>query len=242
LKERSRSKFATTRWSLVVTAAGDSDPARSALSELCEAYWYPLYAFARRTGSDEDEARDLTQGFFTELLAKGFLAQADHERGRFRTFLLASFRHFRSKERDRAQAAKRGGPLPPLSLDFTVGEQSYVAEPLAVGTPEQFFEKHWALTLLAQTLDDVRKDYAASGKSQLFELLEPTLSGDSPTASYVQIGERVGMSEAAVKVAAYRMRQRYRDRLRTTVAATVADPSEIDDELRHLILAVGGPS
>lgn len=225
-----------------MAASGDSEPARSALAELCETYWYPLYAFARRTDSDVDEARDLTQGFFTELLAKGYLAQADHERGRFRTFLLASFRHFRSKEKERAQAAKRGGPLPPLSLDFTVGEQSYIAEPRASGTPEQLFEKHWALTLLGRALDDVRKDYADSGKSQLFGLLEPTLIGDSPTASYAEIGERVGMTEAAVKVAAYRLRQRYRDRLRATVAATVADPIEVDDELRHLVLVVGGPS
>jgi len=212
------------------------------LSELCETYWHPLYAFARRTGSNVDEARDLTQGFFAELLAKGYLAQADHERGRFRTFLLASFRHFRSKERDRAHAAKRGGPLPALSLDFTTGEQSYIAEPRASGTPEQLFERRWALTLLERALDAVRQDYAESGKSQLFGLLEPTLIGDSPTISYAEIGERVGMTEAAVKVAAYRLRRRYRDRLRATVAATVADPSEIDDELRHLVLVVGGPS
>lgn len=242
MAERNRSDFATTHWSLVVAAAGDSDPARSALSELCETYWYPLYAFARRTGSDVEEARDLTQGFFAELLAKGYLAQADHERGRFRTFLLTSFRHFRSKERDRAHAAKRGGPLPTLSLDFTAGEQSYVAEPRASGTPEQLFEKRWALTLLERTLDDVRREYTDSGKSQLFGLLEPTLIGDSPAASYAEIGKRIDMTEAAVKVAAHRLRRRYRDRLRATVAATVADPSKVDDELKHLVLAVGGPS
>jgi RNA polymerase sigma factor (sigma-70 family) len=242
MAERSRSSFATTRWSLVVAATGDSDPARSALAELCETYWHPLYAFARRLGADADEARDLTQGFFAELLAKGYLAQADHERGRFRTFLLSSFRHYQSKERDRARAAKRGGPLPTLSLDFVAGEQCYVAEPRASGTPEQLFEKRWALTLLERTLNDVRRDYAESGKSQLFGLLEATLIGDSPAVSYAEIGKQVGMTEAAVKVAAYRLRRRYRDRLRATVAATVADQSEIDDELRHLVLAVSGPS
>lgn len=240
MSDRVPARFVTTHWSLVVAAADDdSEPARSALAELCETYWYPLYAFARRTGADPDAARDLTQGFFVELLAKGYLAQADRTRGRFRTFLLAAFRHFRSKEREKAHALKRGAGELPLSLDYEVGERTYIAEPRESVTPEDLYERHWALTLLARVMEGTRFEYEQAGKGLLFELLEPTLSGHGVSSSYRAIGERVGMSEAAVKVAAHRLRRRYQDRLRATVAATVADPSEVDGELRDLIAAVG---
>ncbi len=223
---------------MVAAAEKESEPARSALTELCETYWYPLYAFARRTGADPDAARDLTQGFFLELLAKGYLAQADRRRGRFRTFLLAAFRHFRSKERDKAHALKRGAGQLPLSLDYEVGERTYIAEPRESVTPEDLYQRRWALTLLDRVMEGTRLEYEQSGKGSLFELLEPTLSGRG-SASYRAIGEQIGMSEAAVKVAAHRLRRRYQNRLRATVAATVAEPSEVDGELRDLIAAVG---
>ncbi|MCP4004120.1 MAG: sigma-70 family RNA polymerase sigma factor [bacterium] len=240
MSDRAPSRFVTTHWSLVVAAADEqSEPARSALAELCETYWYPLYAFARRTGANPDVARDLTQGFFVELLAKSYLAQADRTRGRFRTFLLAAFRHFCSKERDKANALKRGSGQLPLSLDYDVGEKAYVAEPRDPMTPEDLYERRWALTLLGRVMEGTRVEYEQAGKGVLFELLEPTLSGHGVSSSYRAIGERVGMSEAAVKVAAHRLRRRFQGRLRATVAATVADPSDVDGELRDLIAAVG---
>lgn len=243
MADHPRSRFATTQWSLVVAAANDSsEPARDALTELCEAYWYPLYAFARRTGSDPDDARDLTQGFFVELLAKGYVGQADSSRGRFRTFLLAAFRHYRSKQREKAQALKRGGGVVPLSLDYDLGEQSYIAEPRAADTPDDLYQRRWALTLLRQVIDQLRDEFEQSGRAGLFAALEPTLSGGEPEGSYREIGERLGMSEAAIKVAAHRLRRRYQDRLRLTVGATVANAGEVDDELRCLIRAVGSGS
>jgi RNA polymerase sigma factor (sigma-70 family) len=233
-------RFATTRWSMVVAAGAAGDTGgRAALESLCGAYWYPLYAFERRGGTPVEDARDLVQGFFAELLEKDVLAQADRDRGRFRTFLIAAFRHFASKEREKARALKRGGGRAPLPLDFEDGESRYLREPADDRTPERLFERRWALTLLDEALGRLKEEHRAAGREPLFEALRGTLgSGDGPGASYAALGEGLGMSEGAVKVAVHRLRRRYRDVLRAAIAETVADPSEVDDEIRHLLGAL----
>ena len=217
--------FRTTRWSVVAAASGPSGDAasRRALSELCEAYWLPIYAFARTSGDDAEAARDLTQGFFTALLEKNYVAAADADRGRFRTFLITSFRHFRSKERDKAHAEKRGGHRPPLPLEFEDGEARLAVELSSGerGSPERAYERRWALTLLARVLDRLSASYEERGKSDLFEALRPSLEDPSRAGGYGEIGDRLGMSVSAVKVAMHRLRTRYRDMLRREVADTV---------------------
>lgn len=238
---RAARRFETTRWSLVVSAADASDgTSRRALDELCRAYWYPVYAFARRSGRDTESARDLTQGFFAELLEKGYLGQADRARGRFRTFLLTAFRHHASKDRERESAIKRGGGVEhvALELDYDDGERRYRLEASDAESPERAFERRWALELLSGVLRSLRDDYRATGKGAMFDLLEPSLSHERGSKPFGEVAAEVGMSEAAVKVAAYRMRRRYRDRLRAAIQATVADPEDVDDELRHLRGAV----
>lgn len=233
-------RFATTRWSIVVAAgAGEDTAGRAALESLCRAYWYPLYAFERRGGTRAEDARDLVQGFFAELLEKDVLAQADRDRGRFRTFLIAAFRHFASKEREKARALKRGGGRAPLPLDFEDGESRYLREPADERTPERLFERRWALTLLEEALGRLREEHRVAGREDLFEALRGTLgSAGGPEASYAALGEGLGMSEGAVKVAVHRLRRRYRDVLRAAIAETVADPSEVDDEIRCLLGAL----
>jgi RNA polymerase sigma factor (sigma-70 family) len=232
-------RFATTRWSLVV-AAGEAPEGegRAALEALCGAYWYPLYAFERRRGAGAEEARDLVQGFFAALLEKGYLAQADRERGRFRTFLIAAFRHHASKERERERAQKRGGGRAPLSLDFADGEARYLREPVEERTPESLYERRWALSLLDGTLARLREEHRGGGREAWFEALRPHLVGDGGEP-HAALGERLGMSEGAVKVAVHRLRRRYREVLREAIAATVADPAEVDDEIRHLLGVLG---
>ena len=239
-------QFHTTRWTLVASAAeGEGQDASEALAELCTAYWYPLYAFLRRRGSDEHEAADLVQGFFAELIEKDYVAQADRERGRFRGFLLVSLQHYASKQRAKERAQKRGGGRVHLPLDFEEGEQRYRLEPVDELTPEAIFERRWALTLLERTMERLAAYYAGGGpeKAERFETLKPCLSGGA--APYRDLGLRLGISETAVKVAVHRLRARYRDHLRQEIAETVFDPAEIDDEIRRLMEALtrsaGGP-
>jgi RNA polymerase sigma-70 factor (ECF subfamily) len=232
-------RFATTRWSLVVSAGSDSSPeGRAALESLCAAYWYPLYAFARRGGEEAHGAQDLVQGFFAELLEKDWLRQADRSRGRFRTFLLAAFRHHASHEREKARALKRGGGRAPLPLDFEDGEGRYLREPVDDRTPERLYERRWALTLLDAALARLREDHERAGRIDLFDALRGTLAAGGPEAPWAEVGARLGMSEGAVKVAAHRLRKRYREVLRQAIAETVADPSEVDDEIRTLLGAL----
>ena len=219
--------------------AGEDTEGRAALESLCTAYWFPLYAFERRRGAGPEEAQDLVQGFFAELLEKDYLRQADRERGRFRTFLITAFRHFASKEREKARAEKRGGGRTPLPLDFADGESRYLREPADDRTPERIFERRWALTLLDEALGRLRGEHRAAGREDLFEALQGTLGGGTAEASsYAEVGARLGMSEGAVKVAVHRLRRRYREILRASIAETVADPSEVDDEIRHLLAAL----
>jgi RNA polymerase sigma factor (sigma-70 family) len=229
--------FAATRWSVVLAAArgGDSPPAADALAELCRTYWYPLYAYIRRRGYETHEAEDLTQDFFTRLLAKDYLAGVAREKGKFRSFLLVALKHFLANEWDRAQAQKRGGGKAIIALDALTAENRYRLEPADTLTPERLFEQQWALTVLEQTLDRLQAEFVANGKRELFETLKRFLTGDGQPSSYAEVGAELGMSAGAVKVAVHRLRRRYRQLLRDQIAQTVASPDEIDEEIHYLL-------
>ena len=232
-------RFASTRWSLVAAAGrGDSPEAREALAVLCRAYWYPLYAYARRRLPGADDAQDLTQEFFARLLEKDYLQAADPRRGKFRSFLLTAFKHFLAGEHDRAAAQKRGGGRRPLSLDFQDGEHRYRHEPADPTTPETLYERRWALTLLEQTLARLRQEFTGAGKEPLFQALKGALTGDGTAGPYARVGQDLGLSEQAVKTAVYRLRRRFQELLRAEIAQTVASPEEVEDELRDLFAAV----
>lgn len=219
-----------------MTAARGSDPSRAAvaLTELCRTYWYPLYSFLRRRGHETHEAEDLTQAFFASLLARDFLAKIDQQKGKFRSFLLASLKHFLSDERDRVSAQKRGGGRKLISLDSLDAEARYQLEPASDLSPERMYEKQWALSILERVLSRLHAEFATAGKVSLFGALQETLT-DSQSVSYAQIASELGMTEAAVKTAAHRLRRRYRALLIEEIAQTVADPALVDDEIRHLM-------
>jgi RNA polymerase sigma-70 factor (ECF subfamily) len=234
-----RWRFASTRWSVVAAARGGESPdARAALADLCQAYWYPLYAYARRQLPRAEDAQDLTQAFFAELLEKDYLRAADPQRGKFRSFLITAFKHFLGRERERAGALKRGGGRQPLPLDFGDGERRFRHEPADPTTAESIYERRWALTLLEQALARLRQEFACAGKAAIFEALKGTLTGDGACEPYARIGAEVGLSEVAVKTAAHRLRRRYQELLRAEVAQTLDSPEEIEDELRDLFAAV----
>jgi len=234
-------QFHTTQWSLVVAAAGqEGEGSKAALADLCQAYWYPLYAFLRRRGNGAEEARDLTQGFFATLLEKGYLADADPDRGRFRSFLLTAVARYAAKERDKAAAQKRGGGQRILPIDFDDGERRYRLEPADNWTPERIFERRWALTLLDRTLARLRHDHQAAGKLVQFDALKVFLTGEADVPQLRQISEQLGITEGAVKVAAHRLRQKYRELLRAEVAQTVAAEGDVDGELAVLLAALRG--
>jgi RNA polymerase sigma-70 factor (ECF subfamily) len=231
--------FPTTRWSLVLLAGDPAAPlARESLAELCGAYWYPLYAYIRRRGHGPEQARDLTQDFFARALEKGLLAEADPSRGRFRSFLRTVCAHFLANRYDRDQARKRGGGMTILPIDPVDAEGRYALE-LADGlTPERIFDRTWALTLLGQVLDRLGREYDEAGKAATFEALRGVLAGDPNTPSYAAVAARLGTSEGAARVAAHRLRRRYGELLRQEIAATLADPAEVDDEIRDLFAAL----
>jgi RNA polymerase sigma factor (sigma-70 family) len=231
--------FHTTRWSLVAAAQhGDSPPARQALGELYQTYWYPLYAFIRRRGHSHDAAQDLTQEFFARLLETDGLAAVDRARGRFRSFLLSACQHFLSNEYDHARALKRGGGRPTLPLDFSDADSRYQREPADTTTPERLFERGWALALLDTVLGRLQAEYKAAGKGVLVDALKVYLTGDVGQP-YSETATKLGMTEGAVKVAVHRLRGRYRELLRDEIGQTLADPSMVDDEIRALFTALG---
>src|SRR3954447_25209825 len=231
--------FATTRWSLVLEAGTELTPrGRAALATLCELYWYPLYSYLRRRGRTAEDAQDLTQGFFARLLEKQSLQVVDRSRGRFRSFLLASLDHYVSNERDHAQAEKRGGATPPISLDVGAAEDCYVREPADPWTPEKIFDRNWALALLGRVLSRVRGELYDAGKGDLFDALQGYLSGEEAPASYQDAGRKLTMSDGALRVAVHRLRKRYRAVFYDEIAQTVATPEEIELELQYLIDAI----
>jgi RNA polymerase sigma factor (sigma-70 family) len=227
--------FATTHWS-VVLQAGDSrrDEHSRALDALCRSYWYPLYAYIRRLGRSPHDAQDLTQSFFAYLLEKRLITKADPESGRFRSFLLGSLKNFMANEWRRQSAAKRGA-VQTVSFDAQDAEERYAVEPVDESNPQSLYEQAWAVAVLDQAMSLLEAEYAAAGKQALFEQLAACLQGDRQDSTYSGIGAKLSMSEGAVKVAVHRLRQRYRELLRASVANTVADPLEVDGELRHLM-------
>ena len=231
--------FATTRWSLVLAAGRDSTAgSRAAFSELCELYWRPVYAFARRQGHDVDQAEDLTQAFFARLLEKDVVQAADPQRGRFRSFLLASFKHFAANERDRERTQKRGSGQVVVGLDFESAEAKYSAEPVDSLTPEAVFERQWALGVLDRVLGTLSDECAKAGKSAIFDQVRDLLGGERNPGGYAAIAESLGTTEGAVKVHVHRLRRRYRDLLRAEIGATVSDESDIDNEIAYLMATV----
>jgi RNA polymerase sigma-70 factor (ECF subfamily) len=231
-------RFQTTRWTLVrATRNLDSTEARQAIASLCELYWYPVYAFIRRSGHSEDDARDLTQAFFTRVIEKDAFQEARPERGKFRTFLLSSVRHFLANQRDAARAQKRGGGQALLSLEFEAGERRYVIDPPGDETPERTYERKWALEVIGQTMKALEARYRQTNRQPLFQALQPFLTGDEP-GSYVEIAEQMATTDGALRVAVHRLRQQFGLALRETIAETVERPEDVDDELRHLLEAV----
>jgi DNA-directed RNA polymerase specialized sigma24 family protein len=228
--------FATTHWSVVLAAgAPDSVPARRALETLCRAYWYPIYVYVRRKGHGPDDAQDLTQEFFAQFIAKELLHLADRGKGRFRTFLLATLDHFLAREWNRAHRQKRGGQFSFVSLDEPSPEDRYKFEPVDHETPEKIFAKQWALAMLQNALAALEKECAAGGKGILFGEVRGVLSDEPDDGAYAGIGERLGMTEGAVRVAVHRLRRRYGELLRAEVAQTVGSAAEAEDEFRHLM-------
>jgi RNA polymerase sigma factor (sigma-70 family) len=228
--------FATTRWTLVLSAGDPTSPhAATALELLCRAYWYPLYAYVRRRGHSPPDAQDLTQEFFSQLLEHHWIARADRQKGRFRSFLLMALKRFLANERDKVQTVKRGGRVQRVPLPLDAAETRYTQEPVDTSTPEQVFEKRWALALLESVLGRLREEYVSDGKAVLFDALKPCLLGNGEAQPYATVAAQLEMTEGAVKVAVCRLRERYRGRLREEIAHTVASPAEVDEELRHLL-------
>jgi len=232
-----RPMFTTTSWTAVVKAGrSDSMEARDALTRLCSTYWQPLHAYLRRSGHTDSDAKDLTQEFFYVLLSKNYLNAADRTQGKFRSFLLTALKHFLSNQRDRANAAKRGGGQPVLSLDQPLEEDGPTLDPGVDLTPSNLFERQWAATLFRQAESRLRSDYVSQGKAALFERLNGYLEGETRWGEYSAVGKELGMSSAAVATAVHRLRHRYAEVLREEVAQTLVNPTheEIEEELQHL--------
>ncbi len=228
-------QFATTHWSVVLAAQEGAEPnATAALERLCATYWPPLYAYLRRFGYSPEKAEDLTQDFFASFLARHRLERADPARGRFRTFLLTCLQNYVRDAHERDSAAKRGGQVCVVSLDWERAERGYAAEPVEHLTPERVFERRWASALLEHVLSQLGKEFARSGKRELFEQLKGYVWGDQGAAPIQNIVRQFGVTESAVKVTVHRLRQRFRELLRLEIAHTVATPGEIDDEIRYL--------
>jgi RNA polymerase sigma factor (sigma-70 family) len=228
-------EFATTRWSVVISAGRDSSPdSKRALESLCETYWYPLYAYVRRRVPDVNEAQDLTQAFFAELLEKNYVGSAVPDRGRFRAFLLTAFKHFLSKQWEKAKAQKRGGGRAPISLDFESADSNLRIEPSSGLTAEQCYDQQWAIALLGQILERLEVEFEQAGKAKQFNLLKGFIIGDHTGTTYAQVAESLNMTEAAARKSASRMRRRYGELLREEIVQTVAGPDEVDDEIRNL--------
>lgn len=229
----------------MVLGAGDqaTPQAHAALETLCARYWSPLYHYIRRWGKTHHEAEDLTQAFFAMLLDRQAVARANPERGRFRTFLLSAFRNFLTNEWEHASAAKRGGGVRPLAFSATDEEGRFLAEPAdAALTPEQAFDRSWALALIERALDGLREEYTAGGRGELFAALAPLVWGGRAQETLAEQAARIGMNEGALKVAVHRLRRRLRERLEALITETVADPADAADELRYLITAIGARS
>ena len=234
LAQQPRPRFETTQWSLVIQAGHCSTPAgRDAFADLCQRYWYPLYAYVRSRGNDVHQAHDLTQGFFERVIEKNYIGDADPARGRFRTFLLTSLSNFLANEHDRRTALKRGGGQVVLSLDVDSAELRLANEQHAVSSAETQFQQQWARSLLDRVLDQLRDEYVQAGKAATFDSFKQFLTIGEPESADA-IASRLSMTASAVRVAIHRLRSRYRSKLRSEIAATVDDPDEVDEEIAAL--------
>lgn len=234
-------EFLPTRWSLIsAVRSGDSERARPALERLCQSYWYPLYAYVRRCGHPAEDAADLTQGFFEQVVKKELLTRADPERGRLRNFLLTMLQSHLRDDWRKQQRQKRGGGATLLSIDEITAEGLYAREPGHMETPEKLYHRRWALTLLERAVLSLRDDYVQQGKGALFEALKPSLTENQDAASSAALAAGLGISEGAVRVAIHRLRGRYRTRLQEEVAASMDAQSEaeVDEEISALIQAL----
>jgi RNA polymerase sigma factor (sigma-70 family) len=228
----------TTHWNAVVASGQGDTGAAAALESLCRTYWYPLYAYVRRRGYSPADAEDLTQGFFERLLRLNSLADVKEQRGKFRSFLLASLNHYIADQWDRDTAARRD-LRKTVSLDAQAAETRYGREPTTPETPERLYEKQWALALLELVVHTLRAEYDAAGKAELFLALRFTIAGDRQAVPYAELATTLNMSQPAIRVAVHRLRRRYREVLRQNLAQTVAGPEEVEAELRSLFAAVG---
>jgi RNA polymerase sigma-70 factor (ECF subfamily) len=225
----------------VLAAGKSSSPQhKQALGTLCQTYWFPLYAYLRRHGYNTNEAADYTQAFFTQMLEKHYLKKIKPSPGKFRSFLLASLKHFVANEHDRARAKKRGGGRTLLSLDFENAENQYALEPADHLSPEKLFEKSWALTVLKRTMDRLEAELAGKNKQKLFDHLRVYLAAEASSVPFREVATELGMTEGAVRVAVHRLRRRCRELLREEIAQTVASEDQIDEEIRGLFSALTG--
>jgi RNA polymerase sigma factor (sigma-70 family) len=241
-EDRAEPLFVTTHWSVVLAAGqGDATRACDALDHLCQNYWYPLYAYARRRGCSPHDAQDLTQEFFARLLAGNWVAKADRQRGRFRSFLLSAMKHFMANEWNKARMQKRGGGQPILSLNDDSAEDRYRLEPVENATPESLFERGWAVTMLNGVLSRLEGEYGRAGRQDWIEAMRPALATDRGALDYADLARKLGVTEAAARMAVHRLRERYRQLIRAEVASTVASTEEVEAEMRHLfqVLTVG---
>lgn len=233
--------FATTHWSVVLAANRDSSPsARDALETLCRTYWYPLYAYLRRSGHSHEDADDLVQGFFEQILNNDSLRSVARERGRFRSFLIASLNYYAADQRARTSRLKRGGGQPILSLDAMDAEGRYALEPADELSPDKLFDRRCALELVQRTLARLEAEFTAAGKAKPFQELRRFLPGEAGDASGAEVAARLGTTEGAVKVAVHRLRHRFGELFREEVAQTVAGTTDVDEEIRHLLASLEG--
>jgi DNA-directed RNA polymerase specialized sigma24 family protein len=235
------SGFAPTRWTLVARARGETPEARTALSELCGFYYEPVFEFLRREGRGDDAARELAHEFFARILAGSGFQGADHERGRFRSYLLGALKHFLADERAKARRLKRGGGLAPESLDAAETDEPggghQVADAAAV-SPEAEFDRQWALAVMARSLEALRQEMIGKGKTEHFEAFKPWLAGDGSPVSQAHVAARLGLTEGAAKVVVHRLRKRFGELVRLEITQTLRDPAQANEELAHLIAAL----
>jgi RNA polymerase sigma factor (sigma-70 family) len=227
--------FLTTRWSLVLEAADDS---AAGLEDLCKQYWFPVYAVARRSGHSCEDSKDLTQAFFAKLLEKRWLATADPNKGRFRTFLITAFKRFMINEWKKDQAAKRGGGYQLISLDPDTAESLYAREDNQTLAPDALFDKHWALTLLDSAIKRLEEEYREAGRTEEYLILKPCLTAGRGDTDYKRLAQDLSLTEGAARVAVHRLRKRYRLTFREEISRTVEEESQVENEMRALMNAL----
>jgi RNA polymerase sigma factor (sigma-70 family) len=228
--------FATTRWTMVLAAGGSTtQDGEDALERLCEAYWFPLYAYVRRRGHSKEDAEDLTQAFFADLLRRRDFSRTDAERGKFRAFLLASLKHFLANERDKSRRIKRGGGAMHFPLDWQGADERFGIADAAVATPDEAYDREWAVALLERVLDRLREEWMADGKGERFQGMKAFLTSGKGESPHAEVAAGLGMEEGALRVAVHRMRKRYRELLRDEVSHTLADPAMVKEELAVLL-------